>query len=262
MNFEFVNKDNNEKKIIITGGTEGIGRAITKELSSSNNVVICARNKEKIKNIEKDFNIKAVELDLAETEKIKDFADKSVKCLGGVDTVILNAAVAGIKESVDYTFRVNRDAPKELIKNIASYLRKSHGCIVLLTSSQAKNIIPELEHYGQSKKDIEDWLLNFSNQPENKDINIFFVNPGHVDTKMNQEAINYGPEVIKKRSLDVKDSGKFRDPEIIGKIISKMSLLGKKFNSVSGEYNIEIQKNETIVISDENILFELNNNKL
>lgn len=259
MNFESPQKNIDNKKIIITGGTEGIGRAIVKELSPGNDIVICARTKEKIEEIKNNYNIEAIQLDLGDTEKVKDFAKKSIEYLGSIDTIILNAAITGIRESNDYTFKVNRDAPITLIESVSKELQDSHGCIVLLTSSQSNNFIPGLEHYGQSKKDIEDWLINFSSKPENKNIKIFFVNPGHVDTRMNQEAIIYGPKEIKKRSIEAKDDGKFRDPNIIGRIISKISTSGNKFNFETNEYDIPLQQNETVLISDKNVEFELNN---
>lgn len=256
MNFESPQKNIADKKIIITGGTEGVGYGIAKELYSKNNIIICARTKEKIDYIKNKYNIEGIQLDLGDTKKVKDFAIKSIEYLKNIDILILNAAVTGIRESVDYTFKVNRDAPIVLVENTADSLRKTKGCIILLTSSQAIKIIPELEHYGRSKKDIEEWLIDFSSKQENKDIKVFFVNPGHVNTNMNQEAINYGPQVIKERSIEARDVGKFRDPEIVGRIIAKMSLSRNKFNPESKEYDVLIKQNEIIVISDENIEFE------
>lgn len=254
-------EQNNKEKAIITGGTEGIGKAIALELIEHNHdVVICARTQEKIDEIKTKNNIEAIQLDLGETDKIEDFVKRSAEKLGGITTLILNAAITGIRESKEYTFKVNRDAPIALVESAADLLRASNGRIVLLTSPQAQKFITGLEHYGQSKKDIEDWLKVFSSKPENKNINIFMVNPGHVDTKMNVEAINYGSELIKERSLNAKNAGKFRDPKIVGRIISKMSVSGNKFNLETNQYDIPIDKNEIVLISDENIEFEENIN--
>lgn len=256
---QFITEKEKPEKIIITGGTEGIGKAIALELiEQSHNVVICARTQEKINEMKAKNNIEAIQLDLGETDKIEDFVKQSAEKLGGITTLILNAAVTGIRESKDYTFKVNRDAPISLVESAADLLRASSGRIVLLTSPQAKKFITGLEHYGQSKKDIEDWLKDFSSKPENKNINIFLVNPGHVDTRMNEEAISYGPELIKERSINAKNEGKFRDPKIVGRIISKMAISGKKFNLETSQYDIPIDNNEIVLISDENIEFEKN----
>ena len=246
-----------KEKVILTGGTEGIGRAIALELAEQDHdVVICARTQEKLDEMKKQNNIEAYQLDLSDTDKIKDFVKKSSEKMGGTTILILNAAVTGIRESKDYTFKVVRDAQKALVDSTADLLRASNGRIVFLTSAQAKNFIEGHEHYGQAKKDVEDYLQEFSNKEENKNIQIFLVNPGHVDTRMNEEAINYGVETIRERSINAKNQGKFRDPKIVGRIISKMSLGGKKFNPETEQYDISIGNNEIVAISDENVEFE------
>lgn len=67
----------------------------------------------------------------------------------------------------------------------------------------------------KAKRDVEIWLKKFSRQLENKNIQIILINPGHVDTRINVEAINFGQGAIKERSLSALKEGKFRDPIII-----------------------------------------------
>lgn len=246
-----------KEKVILTGGTEGIGRAIATELAEQDSdVVICARTQTKLDEMQNLDNIEAFQLDLSENDKIDNFIKKGSEKIGGVNILILNAAVTGIRDSRDYTFKVVRDAQKTLIDSATNLLRASNGRIVFITSAQAKKFIEGHEHYGQAKKDVEDYLQEFSDKKENKNIEIFLVNPGSVDTRMNEEVLNYGVGAIRERSLDAKNLGKFRDPKIVGRIISKMSLSGKKFNSETKQYDVPIEKNEIVVISDENVEFE------
>ena len=256
---KFITEQERTEKAIVTGGTEGIGRAIVSELVGQNHdVVICARTKEKLEEIRAENKIEAVQLDLGDTEKIKDFVKQGLEKIGGVTVLILNAAVPGIRESDDYTLRVNRDAQKVLVESAANLLRASKGRIVFLSSSQAKNPVEDNRIYGQSKKEVEDWLQEFSSKEENKNIHIFSVNPGPTDTRMQEEAISYGGEIIRNRSIKTKDEGKLRDPQIIGRIISKMSVTGRKFNPETNQYDIAIGNNEIVTISEENIEFEKN----
>lgn len=252
------NKNNTNNKIIITGGTEGIGNAILKEISPNNNIVICARTKEKLDNIKKNNNIEAIELDLGNISEVKSFAEKSINYLGGLNSLILNAAVAGLKESRDYVFKVNSYSQKILVDTVSPALRKSKGSIILITSSQAEHPIKDNPSYGESKRDIENWLIDFSKKEENKTIKIIFIIPGPVDTRMHKEAIDLGGDETRNRSIKIKKSGKLRDPNIIGRIISKISISGNKFNPQTKKYDIQIKQNEKILISDENIEFELN----
>ena len=259
MNFEqqIQSPANEKEKIILTGGTEGIGRAIALELSEQNHdVVICARTQEKLDEMKNSSKVEAYQLDLSNTDKIEDFIKQGSEKLGGLNILILNAAVTGIRESKDYTLKVDYEAQKTLVESASDLLRTSNGRIVFLTSAQAKKFIEGHEHYGQAKKNVEDWLQEFSNKEENRNIQIFLVNPGHVDTRMNDEAINYGVELIRERSVKAKNEGKFRDPQIVGKIIFQMSIRGKKFNIETNEYDIPILNNEIVAISDDNVKFE------
>lgn len=246
-----------KEKVMLTGGTEGIGRAIALELAEQDNdVVICARTQARLDEMQSINNIEALQLDLSENDKIDNFIKKGSEKIDGVTILILNAATTGIRDSRDYTFKVVRDAQKALVDSAADLLRSSNGRIVFITSSQAKKFIEGHEHYGQAKKDVEDYLQEFSDKEENKNIEIFLVNPGSVDTRMNEEVLNYGVGAIRERSLNAKNLGKFRDPKIVGRIISKMSLGGKKFNPETKHYDIPIEKNEIVAISDENVEFE------
>lgn len=62
------------EKVILTGGTEGIGRAIATELvEQKHDIVICARTQERLEQLRIDKQIEGIQLDLGDTEKIEDF---------------------------------------------------------------------------------------------------------------------------------------------------------------------------------------------
>jgi len=254
---QFNAKQEGKERVILTGGTEGIGRAIALELvKQKHDVVICARTKERLEELKTKNKIEGMQLDLGDTEKIENFIKQSSEKMNGTTILILNAAVPGIREHDDYTFRVDRDAQKLLVESAADLLRASKGRIVFLSSPQAESPIKDNLAYGQSKRETKNWLKEFSSKEENKNIHIFSVNPGPVNTRMHDEAINYGGDEIKKRSIQIRAEGKLRDPQLVGCIISKMSISGNKFNPETDEYDTPIANNEVIVISNENIEFE------
>lgn len=254
--------DTKQEKIILTGGTEGIGKAVAIELATRNHrVAICARTEENLDVMRDDYSLDAYQIDLADTEKINDFVADSSEKIGGTSILILNAAISGIKDSDDYTLKVDRDAQEKLVEASAGFLRDSGGRIVFITSSQAQERIEENKAYGEAKKQVQDWLKNFSDREENQNIHIFSINPGPVDTKMHEEAINFSSGVLKDRSERIKKEGKLRNPEIVGRIVAKMSLSGNKFNPETTQYDIPVSNNEIVLISQENIDYEtqLNN---
>ena len=97
----------NGKKAIVTGGSEGIGKAITFGLAQEGvDVAICARRKEPLEAAAKEIadatgrNIVPITADLTDTEQANAFIDGAVEALGGVDILVNNAgaAVGGVLE--------------------------------------------------------------------------------------------------------------------------------------------------------------------
>lgn len=242
-----------KEKIIITGGTEGLGHVIADDLAEQqNDVVICARNVGKIEEARDSGKFtSAYALDLADRHATKKFIRDSIDDLDGLDCLILNAAVTGLTEDEEYVFKVNEIAQVLLTKEAAGELRKNSGCVVFLTSS-AKNI-QGIEAYGNSKNKMEEWLKKFADKPENQGILFFSVIPGSCNTRMHEDVLNHGEGEVKKRTEALLQSGALRDPEIVGKIISKMASSRQKFNPANGEYDIAINQCEIVAISDANI---------
>jgi len=105
------------KKIIITGGTEGIGREITEEfLLNDNAVAICARSQDKLDAMKHAHNdastFIAERIDLGERQTVKQFAEEVISDLGGLDTLILNAA------AFDFQFKSSGLSEDEVNKKV------------------------------------------------------------------------------------------------------------------------------------------------
>ena len=89
------------KKAIVTGGSEGIGKAITLSLASEGvDVAICARRKEPLKATAKEIakatgqNIVPITADLTNTEQANSFIATAIDALGEIDILVNNAGAA------------------------------------------------------------------------------------------------------------------------------------------------------------------------
>lgn len=83
------------KKVVVTGGTSGIGLAIAKAfLAEGATVLICARKQEGLDRTLatlKSPNLKAMQLDISEISGLKGKISEAAGMLGGID-IFINAA--------------------------------------------------------------------------------------------------------------------------------------------------------------------------
>lgn len=263
-------ENSEESRTIITGGTEGIGKAVAQQfIGRGDKVAICARDKRKLEEMKEGSpNLIAEVVDISDRHAGRDFVYKAGNEMGGLDLLILNAATSGIPGRVeteeeknkrtDYIFLVNQVAQVALTRAALSMLRESHGTVVFITSGLARlqTQPPGSEEYARSKARIEKYLSNLSTIPENQGIKIFSINPGPVDTRMHEEIIERGPEILAQLSTNAKALGLLRDPEVIGKIVAKLASTGMDYNPETKEYDLPIENASVVDISSENIEFE------
>ena len=115
--------DLNNKNIIVTGASGGIGNSIVKKLYEVGaNILASGTRIEKLEELKKIYNnIKILNFDIAQSDKIERFIDKATEDLGGrLDFLINNA---GITQD-NLAIRMNIDELKELlIKQIENRVR-------------------------------------------------------------------------------------------------------------------------------------------
>ena len=85
----------NNKKILITGATGGIGNALVEKfISLGGNVLATGTKNEKLELLKKNFpKIKILKFDISEHDQIEEFVEKANSSLSGLDILINNAGV-------------------------------------------------------------------------------------------------------------------------------------------------------------------------
>lgn len=173
----------NNKKILITGGSSGLGHELINELLKNNNKVYHLG-----RFIEKKKNLKSI---ICELENIKDIKKKLKKLLDirKIDYIILNAAVLGeIKKIINVkfkelekVFRINFFSNKEILDYL--FLNKIKTKLIVAISSGAA-LKPKLGWYSYcSSKSAFKFLIDSYavEEPTRKFVNI---SPGLIKTKM------------------------------------------------------------------------------
>jgi NAD(P)-dependent dehydrogenase (short-subunit alcohol dehydrogenase family) len=183
------------KVIIITGSTTGIGKAIALRCATEGARVI-------IHGLEKDLGetvISQLEKDKAVlyTEDISlegapgRLVDIAIKTFGKLDAIVNNAAtvVSSNIQTTDTAFfekvlRVNLLAPFALIKAALPYLTKTKGCVLNIGSVNAYSGEPNLLAYSVSKGGLMTLTRNLGDTLHREyGVRVNQINPGWVLTE-------------------------------------------------------------------------------
>ena len=187
--------DLKNKKIIVTGGTGGIGNSIIKKLNEVGaNILATGTKFEKLEELKKKFNnIKILKFDISQTDKIEKFIDQATKELGGdLDCIINNAGITqdnlairlGLEEwkkvidvNLTSTFLMCKFAIKKMLKN-------KRGKIINITSVVGHTGNLGQANYTASKAGIVAMSKSLAIEYAKKNININCISPGFIKTAM------------------------------------------------------------------------------
>ena len=188
------------KKILITGASSGIGRATAIECSKMGAaVIITARNEERLQETFSRLEgpgHKKIIADLTVTDEI----DKLIETIDSLDGLVNNAGIGGrltpikfIKEEeIDKILRVNTIAPLLLTKKLYTKNKINKNASIVFTSSVAGNlcITPGNTVYGMSKSALNAFMeFSALEMGRAKGIRCNCVNPGRIETPLIENKI-------------------------------------------------------------------------
>jgi 3-oxoacyl-[acyl-carrier protein] reductase len=84
------------RRVLVTGGSKGLGEAIARELVAEGaRVAICSRNEEEVRATAAEIGADyAQEADVTDAQQVRDFVARSAEALGGIDCLVNNAGGA------------------------------------------------------------------------------------------------------------------------------------------------------------------------
>jgi NAD(P)-dependent dehydrogenase (short-subunit alcohol dehydrogenase family) len=198
------------KNALITGASRGLGLALARQLAQNGwGLIIDARGRKALEEVRLELSEKtkiiAIPGDITAESHRKKLA-KVASELGGLDALINNASLLGpspqpklldypldVLEQVYYT---NVIAPLGLIQALHSAL-KTDACVINVTSDAGIEAYSGWGGYGSSKAALEH--LSHILAEENPSLRVYWVDPGDMQTQMQQEA--FPDEDISDRPL-------------------------------------------------------------
>ena len=188
-----------DKKILITGATGGIGKALVKKFVSLEGKVLATGTKtEKLEALKKEFpTINILKFDISEQSKIEEFIENVSSQLTGLDILINNAGMnmdnlslrmkdEEWKKVIDInlgsTFFLCKHAIKKMLKN-------KYGRIVNITSVVGHTGNIGQANYAASKSGIIGMSKSLAIEYAKKNITINCVSPGFIQSNMTDKIV-------------------------------------------------------------------------
>ena len=225
----------NKKTVIVTGGSRGIGEAISEKFASNNyNVVINYVNNDEransLKNkLEEKYNanILLVKGDVSNEKDVQNLINKTIETFGGINCLVNNAGIAIDKPFLDKTkddflktLSTNLIGPFLTCKYAYNYMINSDNASIINISSTngIDTMYPESIDYDASKAGVISLTKNLASVYA-PNVRVNSVAPGWVETEMNSDL----DKDFTKSEEDKILLGRFAKPEEIANVVYFLS---------------------------------------
>lgn len=189
------------KTAIVTGASSGIGTAIAKELVEAGaNVVLAARNEEKLAEIVKEIDQQektlCVEADVMNQKDVDSLAERAKQAFGGVDIYVNNAGKMGssrvLKGDVSDWEQMIDINIKGVLYGIHSVLpdmlEKESGHIVNIASDSGLEVTERLTVYCATKFAVRAISTGLEKELANTGVRVTNISPGMVETPLSSKS--------------------------------------------------------------------------
>jgi 3-oxoacyl-[acyl-carrier protein] reductase len=200
----------NSKKILITGGSKGIGAACVKyfcmagasvAFTYNSNSALAARIEKRFSKIS---NCKAYKVDITNEDEIKSTVQNVLKDFGRIDVLVNNAGIwkegkiSKMKLSAwEETIKTNLTSTFLFTKQVAHFMKiRRYGKIINISSTAGQRGEANYSHYAASKGGMISFTKSLASELGPFNINVNSVAPGWVLTDMSKSVLS------NKKSLD------------------------------------------------------------
>jgi short-subunit dehydrogenase len=190
-----------DKVVVVTGGTDGIGKALVEDLLSKGaRIATCARNHDKLYQLQSEYAsspLHTMVCDVSSENDCRRFIETTLKVYGHIDILINNAGIS--------MRALIKDAPIEVIRKVMeinffgsvyctkyalSSIIKRKGTIVGVSSIAGYRGLPGRSGYSASKFALQGWLEAIRTELANDDVHVMWVCPGFTTSNIRNAALN------------------------------------------------------------------------
>jgi len=190
-------------RVVITGGTKGLGRALAEQfIESGDKVMIASRNGDRVRTAVNEMKrmgvgeVAGLKVDITSSDELEKLSQYTRDMWGGADMWICNAATNG------YLFKELESTPTDVIKEVAAtnimgtlltaregirsmQKREGPGFIILLEGAGGGgDPTPKYAAYGVTKAGIRQLASSLTSELRTSKLQVITLNPGLVDTEL------------------------------------------------------------------------------
>jgi len=218
------------RKVLVTGGTKGIGRAIAELFAAEGaDVAICARDKTEVeaatdslaRSGRKTFGAVA---DVADGPAVVAWVREAAAALGGIDIVVPNVsalAVAGDEAAWQSGFQTDIMGTVRVVDAAMPWLEKSDaGSIVIISSVSGREVDFAAGPYGAFKAALIHYAQGLAFQLAPRNIRANTVSPGNTYFPGGVwEKIEQGNPTLFAQSLALNPTGRMGTPAEVARAV-------------------------------------------
>ena len=202
-----------DKVVIVTGGTDGIGKALVEELIKDGaRISTCGRNHDKLYQLQTQFpsaDLQTMVADVSSENDCRRLIELTNKVYGGIDVLINNAGISMRAEL--------KDASMEVIKKVMEinffgavyctkyalpFLIEKQGTVVGVSSIAGYRGLPGRSGYSASKHALQGWMEAVRTELLESGVNVMWVCPGFTTSNIRNAALNKEGEAQGESPMD------------------------------------------------------------
>ena len=191
-----------DKVVVVTGGTEGIGKALIETLIPLGaKIATCGRHHDKLYELQMRYAgtlFHAIACDVSKEQDCKRFIESTIKVFGGIDILINNAGIS-MRALV-------KDVDMEVMKKVMDVnfygavfcstfalpsITERKGSIVGISSIAGYRGLPGRSAYSASKFALQGWLEALRIEMMDDEVNVMWVCPNFVTSNIRFAALDH-----------------------------------------------------------------------
>jgi short-subunit dehydrogenase len=194
------------RRIILTGASEGIGRALALELAGAGaRLALAARDRQRLESLAQECRARggearALPTDVTNQQDCEWLVNETVSAFGGIDVVVHNAGITmwsrfdalADLSILERIMEVNYLAPARLTALALPHLKQSKGLLVAVASLAGLTGVPERSGYAASKHAMIGFFDSLRIELDGSGVGVSVIAPDFVVSEIHKRAI--GPD--------------------------------------------------------------------